>query len=482
MAVGRTPFRIGSAPGSDLRLERAGLLPRHAEIVVLGGAHHLIPDPRAGTVRVDGRTVGGGGVRLRHGARIELDGGGIAPIRFLLSEPEQPGAGDRLLTLMAIARAITSSLDLDEVLGRVLDGALRFSGAERGYLFLRVADRLEPWTRHLGDRANVEVSRSVAEEVARTGRPIYRENLADGPGPSVTASIVRLRLQAILCLPLALRGDVIGVVYLDSRRPLPQHQPDLPLLEALAGLAAVAIQNSRLVEERVRAERTLAMGQMAKAIVHDVRSPLTSIRGLADLLLARTAEGDPSRPHLCTIIAEVDRLADLTGDLLQFSREAPPLQRSATRLADLVRRSLQPLGPQLRRAGVRLDLSLDEEVRAMVDPARMLRVLHNVIANALEAMPDGGSLAVGCGRRGDRCEITLDDSGRGMPEEVRRRLFEPFFSHGKRHGTGLGLAIVRKIVEEHGGSVSIDSAPGRGTRVRVDLPAAAGSRTVTPAG
>ncbi len=266
---------------------------------------------------------------------------------------------------------------------------------------------------------------------------------------------------------------MIGVVYLDSRRPLPQHGPDLPWLEALADLAAIAIQNSRLVEERVRAERTLTIGQMARAIVHDLRSPLTSIRGLADLLLGRAPEHDAARPHLATIIAEVDRLTRLTGDLLQFSREAPPLQRGTVKLADLARRTLAPLAPRLQSSEVRLDLDLDEEARAVLDAQRMIRVLHNLIANAVEAMPRGGTLTLRCVRGSDRALLEVRDTGCGMAEDVRRRVFEPFFSHGKRNGTGLGMAIVRKIVEEHGGTIRLDSAPGKGTTVLLALPSAA---------
>ena len=424
-------------------------------------------------MRVDGARIGASGAHLRDGTRIELVDGGALSLRYVVQKPGRRDGEDRLLMLMTIARAITSSLNLNELLGRVLDGAVRFSGAERGYLFLREGDQLAPWSVGDADRSNVEVSRSVAEEVARTGRPIYKDNLGGDPGASVTASIVRLRLQAILCLPLAIRQDVIGVVYLDSRKPLPHHQPDLSLLEALAGLAAVAIQNNRLVEERVREERTLALGQMARAIVHDLRSPLASIRGLAELLHGRTAEGETSRPHLGTIISEVDRLASLTGDLLQFSKEAPPLECSEVRLADLIRSTLTPLEPRLRSARVRVDLSLDEAIRVRVDPSRMVRVLHNLIANSLEAMQGGGTLALGCNATSLGCEVTVTDTGAGMSEEVRVRLFEPFFSHGKTHGTGLGMAIVKKIIEEHRGAISIDSEPGRGTRVQLVLPKAA---------
>jgi signal transduction histidine kinase len=373
---------------------------------------------------------------------------------------------------MEIARSIHSSLNLDEVVDRVLDGAVRFSGAERGFLFLREGDDLVPRVGGHRGGPSVDVSRSVAEEVARTGRPFHRDDLSSPSAGSLTDSIVRLRLQAILCLPLAVAQDVIGVIYLDSRRPLPRQDQDPELIEALAGLAAVAIQNSRLVEKRVREERTLAIGQMARAVVHDLRSPLTSIRALAELLHGRCPESDPARRHLATIVAEADRLAELTGDLLRFSRESPPPARLEASLADLVRQTIEPLRPLLERARIAADLDLDDEAKAFVDAPGMARALHNLVSNALEAMPAGGTLRLRCGVKEGRAVIRVEDTGCGMSEEVRRRIFDPFFTHGKPRGTGLGLAIVRAIVEEHGGVVRVDSAPGRGSAFEVDLPAA----------
>ena len=184
-------------------------------------------------------------------------------------------------------------------------------------------------------------------------------------------------------------------------------------------------------------------------------------------------------------MAEADRLTGLTGDLLQFSREAPPLLRSPARLADLVRQTLKPLQPRLQRANVSLSLGLDEEARASLDGPRMLRVLHNLIANSLDSMRGGGLLDIRCRRVNGTSELSVRDSGCGMSEEVRRRVFEPFFTHGKAQGTGLGMAIVQKIIAEHGGTILVDSAPGKGTTVTVGLPAAANAaveRAASPGG
>ncbi|MGH9749112.1 MAG: ATP-binding protein [Candidatus Polarisedimenticolia bacterium] len=469
--IPRSPFGIGSAPTSDLRLENQDLREVHARIVLLGAVHHLVPDGPA-PVTLDGVAVPEGGAPLAHGARIALAPSRLV-LRFLLEEAgtgPPHDRGDRLLTLMQAARGITSSLAIDEVLERILEGSIRVSGAERGYLFLREGATLVPRVPRGESAASVEVSRSVAEEVAKTGRPVYRDFVEHGT-QSASDSVVRLRLRAVLCVPLSVHGDILGVVYLDSRRPVPHHQPDLPLLEALANLAAIAIQNSRLVDERVSAERTLVMGQMARAVVHDLRAPLAAIRGIAELLREKAPAGDPSRTQLATLIAEADRLAGITADLLQFSSQAPPLQMTHVRLAELLRQVLRPLEARLSASRVEVRIEAEEETRARLDVQRMLRVLHNLAANALEAMPGGGTLTLQARRTGGTVRISVGDTGHGMSEATRARAFEPFFTQGKTQGTGLGLAIVRRIVEEHGGSVSLHSSEGRGTEIGLEIPA-----------
>ena len=386
--------------------------------------------------------------------------------------PSSATPHERHLALISLARSMTASLDLGEVVERVLEGSVRFSGAERALLFLRDGDRLAPWAASHTRPTEADVSQSVAEEVARSGRTIYRAHLGGAGEAGVTDSIVRLRLQTVLCVPLRVRQDVIGVVYLDSRRALPHESPDLELLEALAGLAAIAIQNSRLVEEKLRAERTLALGQMARAVVHDLKSPLAAVRAIAELLRAGTAAADPSRRRLETLMDEVDRMSQMANDLLRFAGAAPPLERVPVALADLVRRTLEPLRARAEASRVVLTERLETGVAVLGDAPRLMRVLHNLVANALEAMPGGGGLTVVCARENGGAVLRVIDQGCGMPEDVRRRIFEPLYTHNKPGGSGLGLSIARAIVEDHGGAIAVDSAPGRGTTVSVRLPAA----------
>src|SRR5262249_40860130 len=154
----RTPFSIGSNPDSDLRLATPGVAPVHARIVRLAGAHHLVPGPSSAPLMADGSPVSAGGLLLSHGMLIGLGPGCTVSLRVLIEGVRAADGGDRLLTLMEIARTITSSLALEDVLERVLDGAVRFSGAERGYLFLGEGGQLVRWRRGHDDDGQVEVS------------------------------------------------------------------------------------------------------------------------------------------------------------------------------------------------------------------------------------------------------------------------------------------------------------------------------------
>ncbi len=170
--IGKSPFVIGSASTCDLQLKGHGVRPRHAQIVLLGGAYVLLPLVSAGRPRVEGDLVGEVGIPLRPGALIDLTGSGIVRLRVQMPAAKKEPGGERLVTLMEVARTITSSLNLDETLERVLEGAIRFSGAERGYLFLKDGEHLAPWSRDANPPTEIEVSQSIVEEVAGTGRPV----------------------------------------------------------------------------------------------------------------------------------------------------------------------------------------------------------------------------------------------------------------------------------------------------------------------
>jgi signal transduction histidine kinase len=230
------------------------------------------------------------------------------------------------------------------------------------------------------------------------------------------------------------------------------------------------IQRAR--SELVQAERLATIGKMAAHITHEIRNPLSSI-GLNVELLEEEIQGsgDESRQLLGAIKSEVDRLSRISEQYLSVARRPrPSFQRE--RADDVVEELVGFLRPELERANVKVTTHVDESLPAIeADESQLRQALLNLIRNAREAMPKGGDLAIEIARSERGVAIRIDDTGAGIPEELRASIFDPFFTT-KQRGTGLGLAVTREIIEAHHGEIRCETRPTGGTRFVIDLPAA----------
>jgi two-component system sensor histidine kinase PilS (NtrC family) len=245
----------------------------------------------------------------------------------------------------------------------------------------------------------------------------------------------------------------------------------------------------RMESELRRSERLAATGQLAANMAHEIRNPLAAISGSLEMLRDndRRPRGAEERRRLMDIaLREVERLDHLIADFLDFARPAaaePAALPVAVAVEELVKMF------ETSYPGVELAVSVPPDCIALADPRQLRQVLWNLLLNALQALPDGGRIGVTARRvtdapqesgprgrnapdeGGQYVEIAISDTGVGIAPDVLERVFEPFFTT-KRAGSGLGLPTVHRVVENHGGSLSIESRPGHGTTVRVRLPAA----------
>jgi len=470
------PLTLGRATTCDIVIEEPFVSGCHARIEFSGDRYVLRDAGSTNGTWLDGFRINGG-KELFHGSVVVLGQPGNYRLRFLTPPAlESKTATNRnLRDVLEISKALLTTLELEEVLRRVLDACLRIAQAERGYLFLREGGDLK--LRASRDEVHgettpqqVEFSRSIALRVAETGQPEFLTDLDGDTGLDKSASIVRLRLRSVACVPLKIQQRVIGIVYLDSHRPAARPgATDRDVVEVLAGLAAVAIENARLIGERVQNERWMAIGRMAGSIVHDIRNPLTALRGTAELLARKISDPEQQR-KVRSMIEEVDRLSSLSGEMLEFSSGTLPLNRSQVSLAAMVRGFLRTIEPRLEKEQIHLEVRLDQDGNLALDRQKMVRVLHNIVGNALEAMRPGGILTIESFHRDRQIVLAISDTGSGMDPQVVSRIFEPFFTHGKVRGIGLGMATVRRIVEQHGAAISVESTPGSGTLVEVLFP------------
>lgn len=382
-----------------------------------------------------------------------------------------------LNAILRTAGLLTCDVDLDELLERTLDQLLAISGTDRGFIMLSEEGGLAVRARrNLGEPGSpladsIQLSMSSVAQVFEGGEAVWMLNVA--ADRELRDPVAGLRFRTLLCLPLQVQGERIGVLYLDSARAVTV-PVDRSTFETMVSLCAIAVERTRLAEENLRNQVLATVGKVANAIVHDFKNGLFVIAGHAQLL-GLTATDAGTRHHLDQILGATDRLGQLSLDILDYSKLREP-RRESVDLAAFLAAQVEPLQPRAQEMEV--DLACQgPDCRASLDRHRFSRVIENLLSNALDALAgrDGGRVAVTWEPDGaGGIAIRVADNGRGIPRKVQKRIFEPFFSWGKARGTGLGMATVGRIVAEHGGTVEVASEEGQGTTVTLRLPGAAG--------
>lgn len=223
-------------------------------------------------------------------------------------------------------------------------------------------------------------------------------------------------------------------------------------------------------DKLVQSEKLAAVGQLAAGIAHEIRNPLTSVKMIVQLLRRRFQEDEAGLESIQAILDEINRLEVIINGLLDFARPME-LALKPTRVTDVMNDVLKFMEADMRHRKIQLINRVDEELpEVMLDADRMKQVFMNVILNSMQAMPEGGELVINYHYDSENCsvQVNISDTGIGMSQEVLEHAFEPFFST-KSGGAGLGLANVRKIVEQHGGDIQMETAAGQGTKVIISI-------------
>lgn len=256
----------------------------------------------------------------------------------------------------------------------------------------------------------------------------------------------------------------------NRRQLLQQRELNDRLLEQQEALKESLSRLEAAEENLRRNDRLAALGEMSAGIAHEIRNPLGIISSSAQLLGRRLTAPAPAVGQLLDIIQEeTRRLNGLITDFLTFGRPARP-SRQRVDLSGLVRRAVDHVQSMAERKGVTVVADLPPTpLPASVDAEMVQQVLLNLLLNALDATADGGAVNVSLGRESSRVRLDVSDNGCGIAEEIRTKIFNPFFTT-KEKGAGLGLANAHRMVEAHGGEISVQSVPGRGSVFTVWLP------------
>lgn len=381
-----------------------------------------------------------------------------------------------MTTLLVPQIADWCAIDLLSEDGRVMRAAFAHADPQRESLLDEMTTRYPP--------AAAEPSPLL--ETIRSGRSRLHASITAAELAALTHDAEHLRLAeavgmtSALLVPLQAHGHTFGVLSLVRGVSPPYTPEECVRVEDFALRCAVALDNARLYQQAQ--EAVLLRDQFVAIASHELRTPVTSIRGYAQLIerqvLKGNLDGERITRQTAQIVIQATRLTALIGDLLDASRIQQgriDLHLARCDLAALARETFNAFktSPE-RTVGHTLLLDAAAIVIGRWDRGRLDQVLTNLLSNALKYSPTGGEIRLHVGKRGDQAIVTVSDQGLGIPPEEQKTLFQPFSrggaAHGRIGGTGLGLYIVRQIVEGHGGTVAVTSAPQRGSTFTVTLP------------
>ena len=307
---------------------------------------------------------------------------------------------------------------------------------------------------------------------------------ATGPGePELKAAIVIQGLGSVMCAPIS-RMDLHGVLYAGQDAAAPAfREVEWEMFLLLVRQATVAMENARLygelreyvrrVEESqqalIRAEKMAAAGRLTASIAHEINNPLQAVQNCLHLATRGEVSEKKRREYLDLANIELNRLMSTVQRMLDFYRPGA-VEPQRVDLAALIRHVINLVSPQMKARGIRVTTGFSSKLTTVLAVNSQLeQVFLNLVLNAYDAMPAGGELHISARPVQDTVEILVQDSGSGVPDELRGRIFEPFVS-SKQSGTGLGLSVSYGIVSAHGGSLDLLPDRGPGACFRVILP------------
>ncbi len=479
-------------PETLRRVERAAAVPGLGEVTEIGQVrdafYHMLDDLRGSTQRLEDLVFKLGTLN----EMVEL-AARIPRIQDLLG-----------LVLQSTMRAVRATVGSIMILDR--DRTVLRLAASRG-----IPDEVIP-------AVEVKVGEGVAGKVVEMGEPVLVDDIASDPRFN-KANDPQYSNGSFICMPIRVGDRVIGVINMakkraaalsDALRPPPFSSTDLQFLNALMTYIGYAVDNSRLLEEAqssasqlqgvvddlkstqaqlVRGETLRAMGQLSSGMAHHLNNLFAVMLGRVELLMGKVQETGVRR-SLEIIQRTAQDGAEVVRRVQRFSRVQPVSDAVAVDLNQLVHEVVELTRPrwqdeaQLR--GSRIEVAVEPGVigAAAGEPAPLREVLMNLLLNAADAITQAGKITLKTWARDDRVYCSVTDTGGGMPEEVRRRALEPFFTTKGPKATGLGLSVAYGTVQRYGGTLTMESVEGQGTTVEVSLPTASAATAVAkrPAG
>jgi signal transduction histidine kinase/pSer/pThr/pTyr-binding forkhead associated (FHA) protein len=414
-------------------------------------------------------------------------------------------ARSNLQVMYHTALAVSHTLDIDQLLHRIMELIFEWVEADRGCIMLVDPEggTLEPKVRRAEKKGRPDekltISKTILDYVMERNEGVLTSDARQDDRWNPAASILQAGIREAICVPMQGRYDVVGVIYVDTSTS-PQEviqqggatkftEDHLKLMIAIGHQAALAVEDTRYYSAMVQAERLAAIGQTVATLSHHIKNILQGIRGGSYLIQMGLDEHDESIVSKGWKIVEKNqsKISTMVMDMLTFSKEREP-ELAPADLNQVVTDAVELMQSRADDLDVHLNWQPAEEMPELVfDAEGIHRAVLNVVTNAIDAACEiDGAGRVDVTTRYDdadgKVSVVVADNGPGIPPDQMKSLFSPFVSFKSSRGTGLGLPVSQKILTEHGGRIAVESTPGRGSRFVLELPAAAAPPGRTAAG
>lgn len=399
-------------------------------------------------------------------------------------------------TILKFSALINSSLNIIEVLDNAMKWAEEFIDAEASSVYELEEDNNELSIRlargekkRAVEGLKLNVGEGIAGSVVATGKPVVIQDVRNDKrfSDKIDRS-TGFKTRSMICVPLILRDKPVGALQvMNKRNREPFRQADLELLNSMAQLIAVAMENAKLyqrLEEKfdmtsqelastqkklIRSERLAAMGHLVQGVAHEIRNPIMTIGGFAHRIKRELNHNYKLQKYIDIILDESGRLERLVREVRDFSEI-----QSASLLLDTIEPAihevLQIFEPLAGNRHVKLSVEIADDLPQInLDSSQLMIAMSNIMENALESMPKGGNLTLQATRDDRHLLVSFRDTGLGIDPEQLDAIYDPFVT-SKTRGAGLGLTMVYQIVMNHHGEITISSELDKGTDVTIQLP------------
>jgi C4-dicarboxylate-specific signal transduction histidine kinase len=400
---------------------------------------------------------------------------------------------------MKSAPALSAEIDLTQLMQKIMAVVLESSAAQHGYLLIKQNDELlVAAEQHVGKKRTIHkhyyslnkvrgICHAIVNYVQRTHEKVVLSDAASEGDFQSAPEVAAFGLHSVLCLPVIKQSEFIGLLYLENRLSKGVFTPEkISMTELLTAQAAISLENARLLEQTRQAykqlqenqdhmlqmEKLSALGTLVGGVAHEINNPLMGVMNFVEFVSDRTE--DPKSKHvLGQALQQIQRIKNIVSSMLVFMHQKTA-QTGSCSLEEVLDQTLLLLAGELRKHAIQLHTQIPVNLPNFACSAEsMQQILINLLINARDALSGivQPAIEISVSSAEKMLELSIKDNGPGIPESVQSRMFDPFFTtKPPGQGTGLGLSVTRRLLQDIGGSIVVESRVGEGCRLRLRFP------------